>query len=102
MEYDGVIKEMESVISNAISEAISDLRFNFQSALRLMVERLGVTKDNPEWYRKRDQAFSLVDSIITTVLETTHREGPEDESYPAYDRKKVEVLINQLREVLKD
>lgn len=89
---------IEAVIVEEITQAVEgrlhDLRSTVKGAFRTLLWKGYETGKVPE------DALYKMDALIDAVFNTTHRAGPEHETWPAYDKKKVDPLVAELKKVL--
>ncbi len=81
-------------ITTAIESRLHDLRSTTKAAFRALLWKGYETGKVPE------AALYTMDKLVDTVFNTTHRKGPGDETWPAYDEKQVKPLVDELKKVL--
>jgi hypothetical protein len=86
-----VAEEVQSIIDQRFFE----VRFMMKAALRKLLWPGYQTREIPE------STLMKMDDLVDAVFNTTHRRGPVDESWTAYDETKVDPILKELRESLK-
>ena len=89
-------------IQHAVEEAIRDEVSSQLTLIKFNIGRVfgGLLYSLKLELEKQDGKVSGLDDLIRIVVDTTHRAGPEDESYPGYDEAAVAGILKRLEGAL--
>lgn len=86
---------IQETINDAVDCQLFNLKYNLNNLIGGMLFSVNLELENKGH-------VMVIDNIVRQLFNSTHREGPEGEDWPAWDQKPVQKEIEALEKVLRE